>query len=488
MLTTAIHGQPSAPTLERSFLSLIQAGIDPEIPPSRDPVWFTEQVLGHDPWAMPQAIMRALDKPQARVAVKACHSSAKTFTAAEIVLWWVTQQRGIAITTAPTWTQVARLLWGEIHKAYGSARIPLGGTLTQTELKLSADCYAMGLSTDQGVRFQGFHGKVLIVLDEAPGVRPDIFEAIEGVRAGGDVRILMLGNPTIAAGPFYDAFGRELALWNTFTIDAFDTPNLAGVTLDDLRAIPFSRALSPEHEAFLSVSPRPYLTTRRWVWEKLHTWGEGSPLWQSRVRGQFPTQSEDALLSLAWLETSRSAPGILPRDDEPAIGGLDVAGPGEDETVLTIRQGSHVRRIVSWTQPDPRGEVVAELRKWTIDRVNVDTIGVGHYMARHLEDAGYTVTDVNVGEAPTDRERFANLKAELYWGLRERLEQGDMTGLDDDLLISQCAGIRYKHNARGQVVIESKDEARKRGVTSPDRAESLMLAFADTGMTGKLWA
>lgn len=453
-----------------------------------DPVWFADNVLGHNPWDVPRKIMRAVNRPQSRVAVKACHSSAKTYTAAEIVLWWVIQKRGIAITTAPTWPQVEKLLWGEIHKAYGAARFPLGGMLNQTELKVSADCYGMGLSTDQGVRFQGFHGNVLIVLDEAPGVRPDILEAIEGVRAGGDVRLLMLGNPTIASGPFYAAFERERALWSTFTIDAFDTPNLDGVTLDDLKAIPFSTdgMMTAEHEAYLAVSPRPYLTTRRWVWEKLHTWGEQSPLWQSRVRGQFPAQAEDALYALTWLEAAGAMPEELPPPDAPAAIGLDVAGPGEDETVLTIRQGDHVHPQLAWVQPDPRGEVLAALQRWRVENINVDSIGVGHYMARHLEDAGYTVVDVNVGEAPRDRDRFFNLKAELYWGLRERFEQGGVTGLTDDLAVSQLAGIRYKHNARGQVVIESKDEARKRGVKSPDRAESLMLAFAETGMTGQL--
>lgn len=418
--------------------------------------------------------MSAVDRPQARVAVKACHSSAKTYTAAEIVLWWVFRKQGIALTTAPTWTQVEKLLWGEIHKAYDSARIPLGGKLNLTELTVSPDCYALGISTDQGVRFQGFHGTVLIVLDEAPGVRPDIFEAIEGVRAGGDVRILMLGNPTVASGPFFDAFGRDRALWDTFTIDAFDTPNLDGITIEQLQSI----ALTDEDHPLLTHSPRPYLTTRRWVWEKLHTWGESSPLWQSRVRGQFPTQSEDALISLSWLEAAQRQSDPIPDHDAPAVAGLDVAGPGEDETVLTIRQGGYVHPPQSWIHPDPRGEVLSALRAWKIERVNVDSIGVGHYMARHIEDAGYVTNDINVGEAAHDKEKFANLKAELYWGLREHLESGIVTGLRDDLMIGQTAGIRYRHNSRGQIVIESKDEARKRGVKSPDRAESLMLCFA----------
>ena len=89
------------------------------------------------------------------------------------------------------------------------------------------------------------------------------------------------------------------------------------------------------------------------------------------------------------------------------------------------------------------------------------------------------MVDVNVGESPRDQDKFANLKAELYWGLRMRLETGDISGPMDERTIGQLAGIRYKHNARGQVVIESKDDARKRGVKSPDRAEAVMLAFAE---------
>src|SRR5258708_21818681 len=93
------------------------------------------------------------------------------------------------------------------------------------------------LSSIEGVRFQGWHGKILIVIDEAPGVRPEIYEAIEGIRAGGDVRVLALANPTIASGPFYDAFSVNRDGWSLFTIGAFDTPNLAGLDLESLLAL-----------------------------------------------------------------------------------------------------------------------------------------------------------------------------------------------------------------------------------------------------------
>lgn len=436
-----------------------------------DPEWFARTVLGHDPWATPCAIMRAVAAPRARVAVKACHSSGKTHTAAEIVLWW-TLRGGIAVTTAPTWTQVERLLWGEIRQAYARARFPLGGRLLQTRLDLGPQNYAVGFSTNEGVNFQGWHGDVLIVLDEAPGVRPDIFEAIEGIRAGGDVRLLLLGNPTIASGPFHDAFTRARSGWRTLTIDAFDTPNLAGLTVETLRALP---------DEALDDNPRPYLTTRRWVREKLEEWGEASPLWQARVRGQFPAQSEDALLSLGWLEEAGRR-AIAPVDDDQWEAGVDVAGPGEAETVLAVRHGPRLVRLRAWAQPDPRGEVLADLAPYRdrLARVKVDSIGQGYYFARHLEDHGFAgrVVDVNVGEAPNNPERFANLKAELYWGLRERLAEGWLAGLADAGAVGQLAGIRYRHDARGRVVIESKDEARKRGVPSPDRAEAIMLAYA----------
>lgn len=454
-----------------------------------DPVWFAEHVLGHDLWDVSRQIMRAIAQPRARVAVKACHASSKTFGAAEMVLW-APFAGGIAITTAPTSRQVRRLVWAEINAMYPHARRPLGGELLQTEFRIAPDLYALGLSTDAGVSFQGFHarpgGFMLVVLDEAPGVSAAVYAAIEGIRAGGDVRVLALGNPDVASGPFFDAFTTDRSSWSTFTIDAFDTPNFEDetrpghqITLDELVALPDER---------LDVAPRPYLATRRWAKEKYVEWGERSPLWQSKVRGQFPEQSEDALLSLLWLEWAVASDRV-PTEHEQFQAGIDVAGPGEAETVLCVRQGPRIVRLQGWSNADPRGDVLAALEpyKARLGVVKVDSIGQGYYFGRHLEDHGYSgrVADVNVGERPDDPERYANLKAELYWGLRLRLQAGDLAGLSDSFALSQLSSIRYRHNARGQVVIESKDEALKRGVRSPDRAEAVMLAFAERRPEGR---
>jgi phage terminase large subunit len=139
----------------------------------RDPVRFCRGLLCQDLWALQEAILRAVAS-RPRTAVKACHASGKTFVAAVAVLWFVTRYRdGIVVTTAPTWTQVEKLLWGEIHRAAQSSRIAFP-QLNKTELRIGPGNYALGLSTNEGVRFQGFHGRLLVVVDEAPGVKADI--------------------------------------------------------------------------------------------------------------------------------------------------------------------------------------------------------------------------------------------------------------------------------------------------------------------------
>lgn len=134
----------------------------------------------------------------------------------------------------------------------------------------------------------------------------------------------------------------------------------------------------------------------------------------------------------------------------------------------------------AWAGRDPRGDVLAALLPYkpNLVKVNVDTVGIGYYLAQHLRDHGLPVQEINVGQSARDAEKYANLKAELFWGLRLRAQSGEISGLADERTIAQLSSIRYSHNSRGQIVIESKEDLRKRGVKSPDRAEAVMLAFA----------
>ena len=467
-----------------------------------DPVRLAEYTFGHSHWSMTESAFRDVFQPHSRVAVKGCHASGKTFMAADAILESLLLG-GDVITTAPTDDQVRGVLWEQVNRAIQESKIPLSewGTVNQTSIKLPTGESAIGRSTDQGVRFQGYHARpgsfLLIVVDEAPGVIAEVMQAVEGISAGGDVRLLLLGNPVIASGGFFDVFNSASSSWRRHTIDAFDTPNFTGVTLDDLLRM-------PEHE--LDANPRPYLVTRRWVRDRYLEWGTEHPLWQSRVRGQFPDQAANALFSLAWLEAAKKRPAVWSERGGNVVAGIDVAGPGKDETVVYVRQGPRVLEMHAFPDADSRGRVLRALQPWLhkgLTRVNVDSAGDGHYFTAHMRDhlpQAVEVTGINVGESATEvpradgrtaKQEFANLKAELYWHLREQFRDGMVSGLTDQTTISQLASLLWAPNEKGLTAIERKEVAAKRGVKSPDRAEALMLAFAPTlgdQLIARAWA
>lgn len=460
------------------------------------PDLFAEAWLQTDLWKVQKQILHAVaTKPL--VAVKACHSSGKSFLAARAALWFLARyERSTVITTAPTWNQIELVLWAEIQSALTKSKYPFPKAL-KTKLELSAQRLAYGLSTsvtnqDEGVKFQGIHNEhVLIIMDEAPGVDPKIWQAMEGARAGGDVHVLAIGNPTISTGPFHDVFVKGRKLWDCYTISAFDTPNFdtipgfTGRQLDkEYKVLPGSKLeslLQMDENQLKEGMERTYLTQRSWVKERFYFWGPSHPSFESRVLGEFPKQDEHALISLAWLEEAKTDRRQI---EKPAVGktnaGLDVAGGGAAETSLTIRQGPKILLHKQWPIEDPRGEIVSCLAPYrdSLESINVDAVGIGHYICKHLQDLKFPAIPIIAQEASKDPEQFKDIKAEFYWGLRLRLQEGDFSGLMDEETIGQLAGIRYKHNSRGQVEIESKEQAHeKRGVESPDRAESVMLAF-----------
>lgn len=489
----------------KSEAELIALKVDDKVAISlTDPVEFSWNVLQHTLWPKQEEMLRAMfDYP--KTAVKACHASSKTFTAAEAALYWLQRHPdGIVISTAPGDRQVAGLLWKEIRDNLGASLL-VYPTPTLKSLKISEKNYGMGMATRSdatagaGVRFSGFHGgKILLIIDEAPGVSQDIWDGIQGIMAGGEVHVVALGNPVIPSGPFYDIFHTKRQGWHCITIDAFDTPNLQhegrSLTLKEIAE------MTP---AELSYTPSevPNLISRTWVREmmdELNVDPEApdelqDPLWQSKVRGQFPTQAEDSLVWLAWLEKCKGQP----RPDMPGgffTAGVDPAAGGDNETAVEVVEGYHLTERASWRKKDPRGEVVAFLRKFgeRLKEVRVDVDGVGYYFARYLEDKGFKVVDFYNGSASgkldkQGKPRFENLKSECGWNLRDLYQAGLITGDIDDTTMSQVASIRYGHikkgNKAGAIVLESKDSMAKRGVKSPDKFDAQNMALAPIKQT-----
>jgi hypothetical protein len=165
----------------------------------------------------------------------------------------------------------------------------------------------------------------------------------------------------------------------------------------------------------------------------------------------------------------------------PVIMGIDVARFGNDKTCFTFRQGRVCLRqivIASMDVVDVAGRAKDEIRAQLGDiaQIAVDTIGLGAGVADILRrDFGDMVVDVNSSLRLSDGQNY-NLRARMWRDLREWLKAGASIPNDNDL-ITDLTALQYGYRA-GELLLESKDDAKKRGIKSPDRADSLALTFA----------
>jgi hypothetical protein len=122
--------------------------------------------------------------------------------------------------------------------------------------------------------------------------------------------------------------------------------------------------------------------------------------------------------------------------------------------------------------------VVAALKETGAAVAKVDEIGIGRGVVDRAKEQDKPVVGVNVGQAAREPEGFANLRAEGYWGLRERFQEGSIDiDPDDEDLAAQLVDLKYKRTSSGKIQIESKEELKRRGKPSPDEADAVMLAF-----------
>jgi len=433
----------------------------------RDPLFFSRHVVGGEqPWSRQAEILHALrDHP--RVAVRSGHGVGKTWTAARAAIWFLyTHPHSIVLTTAPTHRQVRSILWAEIRRQVRSARLPLGGRITETRLWLDDDWFALGLSTDEPERFQGYHAEhLLLIMDEAPGVPDMIYDAARGVLTSSHARVLLIGNPTASSGPFYEAF--RSPEWRHIRVPCTDCPNVAT-----------GRLIYPK------------LVTREWVETQRREWGENSPAFMSRVMGEFPAESERRLVPLAWLQAAQERAERLPAAMRSPRLGVDVARYGTDRTVLLVADDRGVREVHEaggLSTMEVAGRVLALARAHGIpaERVAVDDTGVGGGVVDRLREQGFPVCAFRAA-ARASSDHFANLRAEAFWHLRQRLSP-DSRGpfavpAAEKRLCQEIAAMEYGFNSRGQIEMISKDVIRARLGFSPDAADALAICLATAAM------
>jgi hypothetical protein len=435
-----------------------------------DPAAFVEKALGGFIWSKQREVCESV-RDNRYTAVKSCHDVGKTAIAGRIAAWWLSVHppgEAFVVTSAPTWDQVRALLWREINSVHHAGGLP--GRTNQTEWIFEPNelvGFGRAVRDTDPTAFQGIHARrVLVIFDEACAMSKAIWEAAETLVANEDSRFLAIGNPDDPASEFARCC-KPGGGYNVIQISAFDSPN-------------FTNEAVPEWLL-------PLLVSKTWVEERRRKWGEDSPLWISKVLGDFPEQSADGLIPISAVREAGQRE--LPLGEASELG-VDVARFGTDKSVIYHRRGPVARKHTELTKRDLMsvcGAVVTAIRETGATHVKIDDLGLGGGVTDRLIELrsegvfDAEIVPINVSEKCRDfsaAERFLNLRAELNWMMRERFLDGDIDIEEDDDLLGQTVEIKYKQNSRGQVQIESKADMKKRGLPSPDDWDALVLCFA----------
>jgi hypothetical protein len=455
----------------------------PLLPYRHDPVAFVRDCLvwgeGEAPSAYQNEVLQALVDHR-RIAVRGPHGLGKTAVAAWVILWFALTRDGDdwkIPTTASAWRQLTHFLWPEVRKwtrrlrwdKIGREPFDSRTELLSLNLRLRTG-EAFAVASDVPELIEGAHADCLLyVFDEAKSIADATFDAAEGALAGAgadtaaEAYALAISTPGEPAGRFYDIHKRK---------PGYEDWAARHVTLEE--TIDAGRV------------------SREWAEQRRRQWGEQSAVYQNRVLGEFAASDDDGVIPLAWVEAANERWRQWDEDSKPLLEqltsvGVDVARGGEDRTVLALRYGSVLSELRRYSREDTMtttGRVAGILAQHGGTAI-VDVVGIGAGVVDRLRELRRSVVAFGAAEHTDQRDRsgelgFTNKRSAAWWGLRERLDpsNGDAIALPpDDELIGDLTAPHWRVMSGGKIMIESKDEIRKRIGRSTDDGDAVVQAF-----------
>ena len=433
-----------------------------------DPVGFCVDVLGvesayrrSDGGKYQWEILRDLAEFD-RVGVRSGHGTGKTCLDSWAIIWFlITRPLSRVIVLAPEFTrQVAGIVFSECRKWANRAKVKLPLEVMRAKIKVEGagdEWSAQGMSSaGESARIEGWHseGGLLLLVDEMKGVNAESFDAVQGALTGPDAKVLVTSVPGGAGlGPFWNIFDRGGKRWKLHHLSSIDS----SVVSED------------------------------WVEEHREMWGEGTPLYETRVLGKFADVGEGILFSIELIQSAqeRKKEWDKQQSDEKITLGVDVARSiAGDLNAIAIAQGGVIKRVVTFHEADTM-KVVDRVQQIVSETgaklIRVDVGGVGAGVVDRLKQQHYKVQGVAFGGGADDPQRFKNLRAEMYWNLRERMERG-VVGLPyklpgAEMILADLSAQRYIFTQDGKIQLESKDDTRIRAGHSPDRSDAIALAI-----------
>lgn len=426
----------------------------------------------------------------------------KDFWVGRLVWWWLlTRPESLVMITGPSQTSLGSITWKEVRQAIPrwlgtdiqsvSARLSQGVKASPQMVDLGPGWQAMGLSTTTVERFSGHHNNhLLVVIDEASGLEPEIRDSIESL---GYERLVAIGNPIRAEGPFIDMIRQAEA-------DLRDNipPRLA------TNAIRIPSTDSPH--AHLEKSPWG-IADRTWIESSYRTYGGEHSFWcNSHIHAIIPTVSAQRLIPDAWLDYATQIQRSSQSPNHPVHRTRRIAvdlseGVGRDDTCILVRDSNGILDCDarnSLSLADAAAATANLAKRWRVpaERISYDGLGIGRDFPRHLAKVGLTgcIRYVGGGE-PAEHRRFFNLRTESAWHLHDRLNPDRHT--DDrfphtsrqipfqipprewwSLMRQDLAALTYELVGERQVKLIKKEDLMENLGRSPDRGDALIQSFS----------
>lgn len=429
--------------------------------------------LGPEEWQrdLLQSIGNRLSPDHAiRYATSSGNGVGKSALVAWLVLWGhSTFPDTKGVVTANTDTQLKTKTWPELAKWFHLFIAKDLFELTATGLfsrdptkKLTWQTNAIPWSEHNPAAFQGLHNegkRLFLIMDEASGIADPIWDVGEGCMTDADTQRLFVafGNPNKPEGRFKECFegGKFSHQWEQRRIDS--------------RTVSF-------HD-------------REWSEGMIQAYGLDSDFVRVRILGEFPRHAVTSFISQYDVDEAqlRELPEWRIQHLEPLVMGVDVARFGDDATVITFRRGRDARSIppVELRGADTQqvaARVAALATEFKPEAIFVDGGGVGGGVVDRLRTLRAPVWDIQFGAKPDKLNMvdpyvvYANKRAEIWGAMRDWLKVGCIENNRE--LSDELVGPTYAFNNAGAIQLERKDEMRKRGLPSPDHADSLALTFS----------
>lgn len=427
--------------------------------------WGENELEGKSPEAWQEELLKQVSAglitwvEAIQIAVSSGHGVGKTALVAWLILWAMsTYEDCRGIVTANTKIQLETKTWPELSKWH---RLFIAGhwfTVTSSSI-FSVDpkhtetwrIDAIPWDLKKPEAFAGLHNhkkRILIIFDEASAIPDKIHEVTEGAETDKETEIMwfMFGNPTRNSGRFHAAFHRMKHRWITHQVDA------RKVTLSDKKKI------------------------EQWA----NDYGEDSDFFKVRVTGEFPSTGERQFISSKLVDTARGKHLKLDAYNfAPVILSCEPAWTGGDEIVIAKRQGLASSILLVLKYNDDDAEVAARLAQFEdehdADAVFVDLgYGTGIYSFGKQMKRRWTLVAFG---SKSSKAGYLNKRAEMWGDMKDWLKEGAAIP-DDAILVEEIPGPEFEITLKGQIVLESKDDMKARGLSSPNRADAIALTFA----------